>query len=86
MQSAPLKPKALPKWMHKRPIEARYENETLKDAARCVRESAKQARKYGFKENARAIDRVADDLECASRGDKTWAEAFDLVPAPFLER
>ena len=70
--------KALPQWMTKIPCHVQHQGQTLADAAKVVREFARQVRHDGHKEFARHAIRIAESLECSGDGSMTWAQAFEL--------
>ena len=68
----------LPLWMRRAPTAVCHPGTTLKDAAKVVREFARQVKIDGHKDFARHALKIAESLEQMGSDGFTWAQAFEL--------
>ena len=68
----------LPLWMRRAPTAVCHPGATLKDAAKVVREFARQVKIDGHKDFARHALKIAESLEQMGTDGFTWAQAFEL--------
>ena len=69
--------KTLPKWMLAPAVTKPEQGALLEDAAKVMREHARQLRAKN-QDGALRVIGFAESLECAADGRMTWAQAFDL--------
>ena len=68
----------LPLWMRRALAAVCHPGTTLKDAAKVVREFARQVKTDGHKDFARHALKIAGSLEQMGTDGFTWAQAFEL--------
>ena len=66
-----------PQWMSRNPTFVQHPAQTLRDAAKVIREDAKDYRQEKNKDGAAVATRIANALDRVA-GGMTWEEAFEL--------